>query len=124
MLLMRDSGERPFLKMGPRVGRHAAMTEQHGSTRDQMRTLATAAETEPHVSLVVEVGIMDNTIWRRCEERRGDVRPNASECAMSLVNNRLWNLYMRTASAIEQLHQTSITIFACSRFRFRMVEDL
>lgn len=47
MLLMRDSAERPFLKMGPRVGRHAARREQHGSMVDQVRILATVAETYP-----------------------------------------------------------------------------
>lgn len=34
---------RPSRTRGARVGRQAAMTEQQGSTRDQIRTLATTA---------------------------------------------------------------------------------
>ena len=54
MLLTIDSGERPLRKMGPRVGRQAAMTEQHGSTRDQIRTLATVAKKRPTSAWLLE----------------------------------------------------------------------
>lgn len=43
MLAMIDWGPRPSLKREGRVGRHAAITEQQGSIRDQMRTFDTTA---------------------------------------------------------------------------------
>ena len=45
MLLINDSGERPFWISGLRVGKLAATIEQQGSTRDHIRMFATFAVT-------------------------------------------------------------------------------
>lgn len=51
MLWTSDCGSRPLRTNGPKAGRQAATTDTQGSTRDQIKTLATAAREEHRLAI-------------------------------------------------------------------------
>jgi len=70
-----DSGVRPSLMRGPRVGRHAAITEQHGSIRDQMKMFAIILQ-DQNLQEMVTLRVLDEgqvvATTNKAARRRGE----------------------------------------------------